>query len=312
MALFTTRRGGRVAKKGVSIATTVKSVLALALLVLGAVQLGLFREDYPLASEVGAVNKVEKTAASKNDDACPQGSALAKPIVLNFAEIKATDNTQLRGIKEFTTPDYEQWMLGSAGEEHHILLHYLATQYSEPPKSTCPRRHLVDIGTRYVASALAMASASPAHPKILTFDIPTSMERVNAFRGKSEEDWQAAVKALNIDITFHNLDLLVVSDDDFQKYMTTWLIMLDTFHEPYSVPFEREWLKRLVDAKFFKGLILLDDIHLNSEMEMWWKELKENALHDGYIVHDLTKIGHASGTGLLDFSNGLVTVIDNI
>lgn len=138
------------------------------------------------------------------------------------------------------------------------------------------------------------------------------MERALAFRGRSEKDWQVAMKAQQIDITFHNLDLLTVSGDDFKRYMNTWLILLDTFHEPYSVPFEREWMKRLVDAKFFKGIILLDDIHLNPEMEKWWKELKENAARDGYIVHDLTKVGHSSGTGMLDFSGGQVTVIDNI
>jgi hypothetical protein len=203
-------------------------------------------------------------------------------------------------------------MLGPAGSEHHILLHHLATKYSEQPSSTCPRRHLVDIGTRYVASSLAMASASPTHPKVLTFDIPTSMERVHAFRGKTEEEWQTAVKAQNMDITFHNLDLLTVSHDDFRKYMNTWMIMLDAFHEPYTVPFEREWIKRLVDAKFFKGILLLDDIHLNPEMEKWWTELKDNAVRDGYTVYDVTKVGHASGTGFLDFSGGLVTVIDNI
>ena len=80
-----------------------------------------------------------------------------------------------------------------------------------------------------------MASALPTHPKVYTFDIPSSMERANAFRSKTENEWQAAVKALQIDITFHNLDLLTVSDVDFRRYMNTWLIMLDTFHEPYQL-----------------------------------------------------------------------------
>ena len=71
-------------------------------------------------------------------------------------------------------------------------------------------------------------------------------------------------------------------------------------------------MKRLVDAKFFKGILLLDDIRLNSEMEKWWTELKDNAYCDGYVVHDVTKVGHTTGTGFLDFSGGLVTVIDNI
>ena len=95
--------------------------------------------------------------------------------------------------------------------------------------------------------------------------------------------------------------------------MNTWLIMLDTFHKPYTVPFEREWLTRLIDAKFFNGILLLDDIWLNTEMKKWWTELQDNAVRDGYVVHDITKVGHKTGTGLLDFSgDGLVTIIDNI
>ena len=306
------------ATNSLSIDTTVKGFLALAMLALalGAFQfhLATLRGDrhhsVPSDSEVRAV----KTTTGDKDDvsSCPNGSELSKPIVLNFAQVKAFDNKRLHEMKEYTEPSYEPFLVGPAGAEHHTLLHYLATHYSELPDSTCPRRHLTDIGTRYVASALAMASALPTHPKVYTFDIPSSMERANAFRGKTENEWQAAVKALQIDITFHNLDLLTVSDVDFRRYMNTWLIMLDTFHEPYSVPFEREWIKRLVDAKFFKGILLLDDIHMNTEMKKWWKELKENADRDGYIVYDITKVGHASGTGLLDFSGGQVTVIDNL
>jgi hypothetical protein len=68
------------------------------------------------------------------------------------------------------------------------------------------------------------------------------------------------------------------------------------------------------DAKFFKGVLLLDDIRLNSEMKKkWWTESKDNANRDDCVVHDVTKVGHKTGTGLLDFSGGgLVTIIDNI
>ena len=85
------------------------------------------------------------------------------------------------------------------------------------------------------------------------------------------------------------------SHNDFRKYMNTWMIMLD---EPYTVPFEREWIKRLVDTN-----------HLNPEMEKWWTELKDNAVRDGYTVYAVTKVGHASGTWFLDFSGGLVKLL---
>lgn len=45
-------------------------------------------------------------------NACPHGSASAKPIELNFAQVKAFNNRRIHDIKEFTTPDYEQWLLG--------------------------------------------------------------------------------------------------------------------------------------------------------------------------------------------------------
>ena len=128
-------------------------------------------------------------AGKMNDDNCSQASHLDKPIILDFKEIKATtDNQRLNDVKGFTELKHEQWILSPAGSEHYILLHHLATQPSII--STCPRhhQHLVDIGTRYVTSALAMASASPMHPKVLTFDTPTSIERTRAFRGKTEEE----------------------------------------------------------------------------------------------------------------------------
>ena len=178
-------------------------------------------------------------------------------------------------------------MLGPAGSEHHIFTTPSGNEIfgvnQVPPAPPTLGWLILELDMLRLLLP----------PKVLTFGIPTSMERVHAFR--SEEEWQTAVKAQNIDITFHNLDLLTVSHNDFRKYMNTWMIMLD---EPYTVPFEREWIRRLVDAN-----------HLNPEMEKWWTELKDNAVRDGYTVYAVTKVGHASGTGFLDFSGGLVKLL---
>jgi len=56
----------------------------------------------------------------------------------------------------------------------------------------------------------------------------------------------------------------------------------------------------------FKGILALDDIHLNSEMKQWWKEVQDGAERGGYHTYDISEIGHISGTGLVDFS-GKVT-----
>jgi hypothetical protein len=57
----------------------------------------------------GASNTVDNIkATSGTNDACPQASHLAKPIVLDFKEIKATDNQRLNDVKGFTEPSYER------------------------------------------------------------------------------------------------------------------------------------------------------------------------------------------------------------
>ena len=50
--------------------------------------------------------------------------------------------------------------------------------------------------------------------------------------------------------------------------------MLDTFHKPDTVPFDREFFQRMLDIGF-SGILGLDDIYLNDEMKKRWKELQE-------------------------------------
>ena len=88
-------------------------------------------------------------------------------------------------------------------------------------------RHITDIGTRYVASSLAIGSNLKT--PVWTFDIPLSTERQSAFRGKSEEVWQKQVQDVGVNVKFHNLDLLKVSKEDLRTYLGTFFVMLDTF-----------------------------------------------------------------------------------
>ena len=45
-------------------------------------------------------------------------------------------------------------------------------------------------------------------------------------------------------------------------------------------------------------------------MMKWWMEVKDNAAGNGYVAYDVTKVGHGTGTGFLDFS-GQVSVIQS-
>ncbi|CAB9514454.1 expressed unknown protein [Seminavis robusta] len=277
---------------------------------LGAV-LTSYEEDIHLISRQAAAI-LPPTAALFGDDSlqdCPQyGTTILSStasdndkLVIDKKAIRAQSKDKLNQLKQFTLPDYEQYMMAPPGKEHYTLWHYLTQTYHKD----C--RHVVDIGTRYAASALALGAAGA---KVRTFDIPTSKERSLAFRQKSEQEWQQQLQEQHaVNIEFYNLDLLQISDEEFSQHMATWLIVLDTFHQPYTVPFEREFLKRLVNSLTpYKGLVLLDDINLNDEMRQWWKEVKDNADLWGFRAYDLTSVGHVSGTGLLDFSGKVVIV----
>jgi hypothetical protein len=251
------------------------------------------------AKAMSVVNPVVSSGGGGGFGSCTPGtSSVQKDIVIDGPAIRALPKTRLQELIGFTDPRYEKHMMNAAGREHYTLLEYMTATYGD-----C--RHVVDIGTRFVASSLALGSHET---EVWTFDLPRSTERILAFRGKTEAEWKQQVKAAKVDIKLHNLDLIKVSDAEFRKYMSTWLIMLDTHHKPYTIPFEREWMDRLVKMADFKGLVLLDDIHHNAEMKRWWNELKEKANEWGYTTYDLTSVGHVSGTGLLDFS-GRVKIV---
>ena len=68
------------------------------------------------------------------------------------------------------------------------------------------------------------------------------------------------------------------------------LIMLDTNHDG---GFENE-AYRYFQRIGFKGLLFLDDIHLNPPMEAFWAQITEPK-------EDITDLGHWSGSGIVDF-----------
>lgn len=217
-------------------------------------------------------------------------------LVIDFEEVRKFSNSSLAQVKEFTTRENEQNMMAPAGKEHYALLSYLSHTYGD-----C--RHVTDIGTQNVASSLAMASNLKT--PVWRFDLPTSTDRLEAFGEKTEDEWKTDLQEIGCNITFYNVDLLEVADEDFKKYLSTWFVMLDTRHRPYTLPFEREFFKRMVDSGF-KGLLLLDDVDEHDEMRRWWKEVQDGAAAGGYRTFLLTPVGHWSGTGFVDFSGKIV------
>ena len=136
-----------------------------------------------------------------NKDDCPANGSFDPPgskIIIDYDKIRTMDKSSLEKVQDFTTKEYVKYMLEDAGKEHYAFLNYLSNTYGD-----C--RHFTDIGTRVVASSVAVGSnlKSP----VWTFDIPTSRERYAAFRGDTEENYQAKAKSIGLGIKFHNLDL---------------------------------------------------------------------------------------------------------
>ena len=46
----------------------------------------------------------------------------------------------------------------------------------------------------------------------------------------------------------------------------------------------------------YKGILIVDDIHYNAEMERFWSKITEHK-------EDITEIGHYSGTGIVYFND---------
>jgi hypothetical protein len=237
-----------------------------------------------------SLSSLDNSIGSSGACATQHGSLpTAGIVVLDFADIRRTSDTaRLQQVVKYTAPKYEKFMRDAAGREHYALLHYLAATYGDH----C--RAVVDIGTRYVASSLALASTSSLQ-RVHIFDIPKSRERQVAFRGTAEQEWLERTVQDGLHIDFHNVDLLTMRESEFVQYMSnTWLIVLDTFHLPDTKPFKRDFWTRLSNM----GIVILDDVYLNTEMKQWWKELEKGPI----TTYDVTAVGHFSGTGLVDFS----------
>lgn len=240
------------------------------------------------------------TLAGNGSSICSLQGSQTPPkneIVIDFAAVRknALENKNVMAqVNKYTETNHQKLLLMDPGVEHYPLQQYMTQTYGD-----C--RHIMDIGTRYVASSLALGSNF--RTPIWTFDMAASTERQMAFQAaqKSEAEWQTTVQSLGVQIKFHNLDLLTIPQTEFEAYIGTWFIMLDTAHLPYTVPFEREFFERLYRSNY-KGIVFLDDINLNDEMKRWWQELKDQAAEHQFQMYDVTPVGHHSGTGVVDFS----------
>ena len=155
--------------------------------------------------------------------------------------------------------DETRFVHQGAGSEHYKLLMYISTLYNN--------QILFDVGTYKCMSAMSLSYSK--NNKIKSYDIEQYLEKnpiidnVTYFLGDSTED---------------------------QDLKNTPFIFLDVFHDGV---YENKFYNHLKTINW-KGILLLDDIHLNPDMKNFWSNINEEKC-------DISNIGHWSGTGIVNF-----------
>lgn len=156
-----------------------------------------------------------------------------------------------------TLHDYEQI---TAQKEHYRLLAYLSYKFNN--------QTLYDIGSYRGLSAIALAANQENN--VISYDI---------------KDYLRVEKMNNVEYKIGNCY-------DDPGLLSSPLIMLDV--DPHEGTFETSFVEYL-QTNDYKGLVVLDDIHLNPPMQQFWDWIS------GIEKYDVTEYGHHSGTGLLVF-----------
>jgi predicted O-methyltransferase YrrM len=186
-------------------------------------------------------------------------------IALSKQEIDNLDLTHLAHFLQWN-PVYQKYFLEEPGKEPYKLIAYLSKVIGG---------QAVDMGTLYGSSALALSHNE--HTQVLTLDVK-----------KHIPDAQDLVSPLNR----KNIRMIVASCQSILPHAATVdLILLDI--DIYLITEIKKIINKLIYHKY-KGILVLDNIHVNKDMEQLWNEIPE---HIKKI--DATSIGHHTGTGIL-------------
>lgn len=154
--------------------------------------------------------------------------------------------------------------------EHYGLLKYLSWLKDN--------QIILDLGTSRGHSALALSQNF--NNKVITYDLIKESNLLDGIRN---------IERKILDANQETLEIIGSAD----------LILLDI--DPHEGRQEITFYNRLKNSDFV-GILLCDDIHLNSAMDNFWNQIQEEK-------YDLTEIGHWSGTGLVNFGGEKIEII---
>jgi hypothetical protein len=172
------------------------------------------------------------------------------------------DSFEMSLYTNIANQEYQDYYMMPSSKEHYRLLSYLSTLFEDTK--------FVDVGTLKGCSALALST--------------NYSNRVYSFNVSNQLQLKSIPK--NIDFIIDN----VISGNYDTILLDSKLILLDTFHDGV---FEKQFLDYLINLGY-KGILLLDDIHLNNEMHNFWESITLEK-------QDITKLGHVTGTGVVFF-----------
>jgi len=178
------------------------------------------------------------------------------PSFLDGLDLSKFDST----LQQMTS--FAWYFKDPAGSNHYRLLSYISDLLNE--------ELILDIGADNGCSGLALTNNESV--QVHSYDIVLRHEI-------------QLIKRPNFQFFIEN-----ILQTAPEKISQVRFMMLDTFHDG---KFEAEFYAFLKSVGY-KGLLFLDDIHLNPAMEQFWASITEEK-------HDLTRIGHSTGSGIVIF-----------
>ena len=169
------------------------------------------------------------------------------------------DGIDMSFIETWLNKDDTGYMHHSSGREHYRLLTYISTLYDD--------KIIFDVGTNECRSAVCLANNN--HNRVKSYDI---------------------IQVLPENPTLNNIEFILGDSTKDLDILSSPFIFIDVDHDGI---YEEKFLKFLKEHNW-KGLLLMDDIHLNADMKRVWESINTEK-------YDLTNKGHWSGTGLAVF-----------
>lgn len=179
--------------------------------------------------------------------------------ILNISnkDLDNIDTTYIDETVNFNSSYYH--LRTNSGREHYRLLMYISSLFSN--------QILFDIGTNECRSAISLAYN--AENKVKSYDI---------------------TQILPANPSLKNVEYIIGDSTRDGELINSPFIFLDVDHDGI---YENVFYDHLLEIKW-RGILVLDDIHLNEPMKAFWDKINKQKF-------DITQIGHWSGTGLVIF-----------